>query len=223
MRWRPHHPVHLILGLCVWSIWFVVLYGGLSVACQLTPPEPQQGPFNWLNALLWLSTLVVVGLLLWAARVLWRAAPRAEQPLGRHIGVTSAGLYLVSAFSTLHLRTFNGRKADQSGTTARSHGRSPGRAEHGFPGTPDGHHRPAFLRTHAAADRRHPGLAAERYSGAALDHGGRRIPAVAADAAAAQVHLVTRLDTAAQHQRGKAGDRRRLDAPPCTGGRLDPA
>ena len=43
MRWRPHHPVHLILGLCVWSIWFVVLYGGLSVACQLTPPEPQQG------------------------------------------------------------------------------------------------------------------------------------------------------------------------------------
>ena len=101
MRWRPHHPVHLILGLCVWSIWFVVLYGGLSVACQLTPPEPQQGAFNWLNALLWLSTLVVVGLLLWAARVLWRAAPRAEQPLGRHIGVTSAGLYLVSAFSTL--------------------------------------------------------------------------------------------------------------------------
>src|SRR5690606_25251303 len=96
--------------------------------------------------------------------------------------------------SALHLRTFNGRKADQSGTTARSHGRSPGRAEHGFPGASDGHHRSTFLRTHAVADRGHPGLAAERYSGAALDHGGRRIPAVAADAAAAQIHLVTRLD-----------------------------
>ncbi len=68
MKLAPHHAAHLIVGLTVWSIWFVVLYGGLSVACELAPPEPNSGPFNWLNPLLGLSTLVVVGALLPTSR-----------------------------------------------------------------------------------------------------------------------------------------------------------
>lgn len=101
MRLFPHHPAHLIVGLTVWSAWFVVLYGGLSVACQLAPPDPAQGPLNWLNPLLWLSTLVVVGGLLWLARRLWRASTDSSEATLRYISLTSAVLYVISAFSTL--------------------------------------------------------------------------------------------------------------------------
>lgn len=100
MRLWPHHPVHLIVGLTVWSVWFVVLYGGLSIGCQLAPPHPDQGPWNWLNLLLGLSTLVIVGALAWLAIELWRAGGQLEGT-GRYICLTSAALYGVSAFSTL--------------------------------------------------------------------------------------------------------------------------
>lgn len=101
MRLFPHHPVHLIAGLTVWSAWFVVLYGGLSIACELAPPEAASGPANWLNPLLWLSTLVVVGVLLWLARRLWRASADLSEPTRRYFALTSAALYVISAFSTL--------------------------------------------------------------------------------------------------------------------------
>lgn len=103
MKLAPQHAVHLIVGLTVWSIWFVVLYGGLSVACQLAPPAPDSGAFNWLNILLGLSTLVVVLGLLWMAHRLWRAGPARSRPTGDYLRVTSAALYLVSAFATLAL------------------------------------------------------------------------------------------------------------------------
>lgn len=101
MRLYPHHPAHLIVGLTVWSAWFVVLYGGLSVVCQLAPPEPDSGPVNWLNPLLWLSTLGVVAVLLWLARRLWRASAVAAESIRRYINLTSALLYVISAFATL--------------------------------------------------------------------------------------------------------------------------
>lgn len=103
MKLAPHHAAHLIIGLTVWSAWFVVLYGGLSVACELTPPEPNSGPFNWLNPLLGLSTLVVVGALLWMAHRLWRADAAHGQPIRNYVRVVSVFLYLISAFSTLPL------------------------------------------------------------------------------------------------------------------------
>lgn len=101
MRLSLSHPVHLVLGLTVWSVWFVVLYGGLSVACELAPPDPASGPANWLNPLLWLSTLVVVAALLWVGRAVWRAAPDRNESNRRYISLTSAALYGVSAFATL--------------------------------------------------------------------------------------------------------------------------
>ena len=101
MRLYPHHPAHLVVGLTVWSAWFVVLYGGLSVACELAPPDPARGPFTWLNPLLWLSTLVVVAVLLWLARRLWRASADAAEATLRYISLTAAVLYGISAFSTL--------------------------------------------------------------------------------------------------------------------------
>lgn len=103
MKLAPHHPAHLVIGLTVWSAWFVVLYGGLSVACQLAPPAPSSGPFNWINPLLWLSTLVVVGALLWIAHRLWRTDAEHVQPIRNYVRVVSAFLYLISAFATLAL------------------------------------------------------------------------------------------------------------------------
>ena len=41
--WSPLHPLHLFLGLIIWSAWFVFLYGGLSVACEFAPPGVEQG------------------------------------------------------------------------------------------------------------------------------------------------------------------------------------
>jgi|SRR5690554_2264935 len=101
MTFPPWHPIHLITGLTVWAIWFVVLYGGLSVACEVVPPDPARGPLNWLNALLWLSTLVVVGVLGWAAWHCARGTPENTQPNRRFVARTSAGLYFLSAFATL--------------------------------------------------------------------------------------------------------------------------
>ena len=101
MRLFPHHGVHLIIGLTVWSVWFVVLYGGLSVGCQLAPPLLAEGAVNWLNILLGLSTRMVVAVLLALARHLWRQHAGHEQQVRRHICMTAAALYLISAFATL--------------------------------------------------------------------------------------------------------------------------
>ena len=35
------HPIHLIVGLTLWSVWFVAVYSGLSVACAVNPPPPE--------------------------------------------------------------------------------------------------------------------------------------------------------------------------------------
>lgn len=101
MRLSPHHSIHLIIGLTVWSAWFVVLYGGLSVACQMAPPQPASEPLNWLNTLLAVSTLAVVAGLLWVAWQLWRRHADNPEPLRRYICLTSVALYLISAFATL--------------------------------------------------------------------------------------------------------------------------
>ncbi|WP_193074053.1 hypothetical protein [Pseudomonas sp. FME51] len=103
MTFSPSHPMHLFMGLTVWAIWFVVLYGGLSVACKVAAPDPAQGALTWINALLWFSTLLVTVLLGMAAWRCARATPDATQPNRRFIARTSAALYLLSAFATLVL------------------------------------------------------------------------------------------------------------------------
>lgn len=101
MRFSSCHPLHLILGLTIWSIWFVVLYGGLSVACQVAPPDPASGPFSWINSMLWFSTLAVVAALAWAGYRLWKVAPTQTQATKQFVALSSSALYAVSAFATL--------------------------------------------------------------------------------------------------------------------------
>lgn len=108
MKPSAQHPLHLLLGLVIWSGWFVALYGGLSVGCALAAPNEAAGPMNWLNATLALLTLLTVGLLLFLAGGCWRARrdhqamPSVEQR-GPYLAGLSAALYLLSAAATLFI------------------------------------------------------------------------------------------------------------------------
>lgn len=101
---RPaDHPIHLVLGLIVWSVWFVAIYGGLSVACAVAPPADQSGALNWLNALMAGVTAALFAWMALQAVRCWRQALRhpADQPRSRFMCIVSAGAYAVAAVSTL--------------------------------------------------------------------------------------------------------------------------
>ncbi|MGJ7457529.1 hypothetical protein ACR80S_05830 [Halomonas sp. MA07-2] len=96
-RWlAPSHPVHLLLGLTLWSLCFVALYAGLSVACELAPPLPGQGALTAINAWLAVLTLATLALLGWLA---WRGLRFGRGVVGRprFIALVGAGLHLYSA------------------------------------------------------------------------------------------------------------------------------
>jgi len=99
----PSHPMHLVLGLIIWAIWFVALYGGLSVGCALAPPAVELGPFNWLNLLLGALTVIVGVWLLRQMVVCWQEAAPESTGRQRFIATVSAGVYAVAAVSTLFI------------------------------------------------------------------------------------------------------------------------
>lgn len=98
----PSHPMHLALGLIVWSVWFVALYGGLSVGCAFAPPAAELGARTWLNGLLGALTAIIFACLALQAWVCWRAArPSTAGSRRRFVTTLSAGLYVFAAVSTL--------------------------------------------------------------------------------------------------------------------------
>lgn len=102
---RVSHPAHLYMGLTIWCVWFVAVYGGLSVACALAPPDPAMGSLNPVNLGLGVLTLLTTAGLIYLAYGCWRMAPAAERDAperqGRFITRLSAGLYLLSGGATL--------------------------------------------------------------------------------------------------------------------------
>lgn len=108
MKSSAGHPIHLLLGLVIWGGWFVALYGGLSVGCELAPPSETAGPMNWLNASLAGLTLLTVGLLLFLSGWCWRArrghdVTQSPDQQGHYLAGLSAALYLLSATATLFI------------------------------------------------------------------------------------------------------------------------
>lgn len=103
----PLHPLNLVLGLIVWSGWFVFIYGGLAVACAVAPPDLEKGVMSWTNILLLVLGLLLALLLLLCARRCWRARPARGAPAEtgksnqRFIGSAAAAVYLASAVATL--------------------------------------------------------------------------------------------------------------------------
>lgn len=101
----PTHPLQLALGFIIWAIWFVALYGGLSLGCALAPPAPELGPLNWLNLLLGALTVIVVAWLLRQTNLCWQQAQAkgSAQSRQRFIATVSAGVHAVAAASTLFI------------------------------------------------------------------------------------------------------------------------
>ncbi len=99
----PYHPLQLVLGLIVWSLWFVLLYGGLSVACQLAAPDPARGATTWINVLgLGLALLITAALLVAAWRCRRASRARGADPVpGRFVATVAAAVYALAAFATL--------------------------------------------------------------------------------------------------------------------------
>src|SRR5690554_7805300 len=75
------HPIHLVSGLTLWGLFFVVIYAGLSVACSVAPPDPERDMFTGINAGVGVVTLVTTLLLLWLA---W--ARSEERRVGKEWG-----------------------------------------------------------------------------------------------------------------------------------------
>ncbi|MDR8016139.1 hypothetical protein [Ectopseudomonas guguanensis] len=98
----PYNPVHIPLGLVLWSIWFVAIYGGLSVGCAWLPPEPEQGQWTWLNGSLAVLSLLTALALLGLAR-LFQLAGRKDRasPPERFVARLAAGVNLVGAIATV--------------------------------------------------------------------------------------------------------------------------
>lgn len=100
MRLVSAHPWHLVAGLVIWSVWFIVLYGGLSVACEFNPPPPASGVMNWLNLALLLLTLSTVAYLLLCTVLCWHRARHASKQT-RFFLRTSGAVYLTSGLAAL--------------------------------------------------------------------------------------------------------------------------
>ena len=97
-----YNPIHIPLGLVLWSIWFIALYGGLSVGCALVPPDPARGQWTWLNALLALLSLFTMAALLGLAWLFQRAArDEHEGQPARFVARLAAGVNLIGAIATV--------------------------------------------------------------------------------------------------------------------------
>lgn len=103
MKPSAFHPLQIPLGLIVWSVWFVALYGGFGIACELAPPAPERGPLNGLNVGFGLFTLGIAALLaafaLGCMRGLRREPERA--PRDRFVARIGAGVHLIALAATL--------------------------------------------------------------------------------------------------------------------------
>ncbi len=98
------HAWHLVTGLGLWLTWFCITYGGLAVACAVTPPSSALGAWTWLNAaVLLLAALCMAGYgaAAWASS---RAARRAqEEGTGarqRFLASSATALYVTAVLCT---------------------------------------------------------------------------------------------------------------------------
>lgn len=100
-------PLHLMLGLVIWAVWFVLLYGGLSLACEFAPPAAEEGARTWVNLLMVALAIPVTAGLFYAsyrcARVGLEAAPGMTSSTRAFIRKISVSVYLVSAAGALAL------------------------------------------------------------------------------------------------------------------------
>jgi hypothetical protein len=99
------HPLHLVLGLTLWFVWFCAVYGGAAVACAVAPPPAALGAATWVNASVLLLTGVTTVALAsgaWRMGQAARGVPSSPRPdRQRFLATVSAALYATAAASTV--------------------------------------------------------------------------------------------------------------------------
>lgn len=88
------HPMHLVLGLVIWSLWFIAIYGGLSVYCSVAEDHPASGIFHPLNIGLLIFTAITCVKLAVLATWCWRNTKGFP-------GRVSAMLYVAALIATI--------------------------------------------------------------------------------------------------------------------------
>lgn len=94
MKLPAEHPLHLVIGLTIWSAFFIAAYGGLSVYCSSARGTDASGLTNPLNLGLLVLTAATSMLLGVLATWCWRSAKKFP-------GKVSAGVYIASVIATV--------------------------------------------------------------------------------------------------------------------------
>ncbi|MDI9817584.1 MULTISPECIES: hypothetical protein [unclassified Legionella] len=99
----PAHPLQLVFGLIIWSLWFVLMYTVLSVGCAVSSPPASS--LTWLNGLLFLTTLISTASLLYLSYKSWRAtnSPYPPGKMRRFIIWIGLGVNLIAAAATFSI------------------------------------------------------------------------------------------------------------------------
>lgn len=96
------HPLHLVIGFIIWSLWFIGVYGGVSLACMASATPETLTATSWINIVLMIFTLLTVAVLLILAYKCWREPVPEGAKKQHHFTLRlSAALYLSAAISTL--------------------------------------------------------------------------------------------------------------------------
>lgn len=95
---HPTHPLHLIGGLSLWAIWFVITYGGLSVACRWQDDQADS-LLSFTNPVLLLFSVVMILVLIRCMQRSWHAAREVKPGPSRFITTLAAALYAASALA----------------------------------------------------------------------------------------------------------------------------
>lgn len=92
-----HHPIHLVLGLTVWAVWFVIIYSLLSIGCAGTPITASGS--IWINIIILCFTLLVLIALVYFTTAYWQTNKdhfRTSKGVVRFIIWVSLGGYLIA-------------------------------------------------------------------------------------------------------------------------------
>lgn len=101
MRLAFTHPLHLVTGLAIWALWFVGVYGGLSLGCMISQMPQVLEAGSWINMTLLAFTLLVVVLLFTLAIKCWRGASPGMPKLPKFIRRVAGALYVAAAIAVM--------------------------------------------------------------------------------------------------------------------------
>lgn len=102
MRFSPN-PLHLLFGLIIWAIWFVIMYSLLSIGCSIYPVSSY--PLNWITLLLFCCMLITLSILLYLMYICWQTKSHSNKnsALTAFILWVSLGGYLAAVIATFSI------------------------------------------------------------------------------------------------------------------------